>query len=215
MNINSDPARYFDEESQWSHEHGRRDFGSEILESMTYAEGKDILASLMESRIDKKKAFDKEYRRITRIANNYYAPDTFEHDFLIDALWVMTDMRNDKGNYDQLSVLEKYWLFNEARKPTKETRHHSKEDFKGLIVSAKLVEIESLCINRCKRSGAHRLTCLCPFHEEKSPSFTVFIDTNTFYCFGCGVYGDAISYYQKLFGVSFVEAVKRLTGRSV
>lgn len=39
---------------------------------------------------------------------------------------------------------------------------------------------------------------LCPFHNEKTPSFTVYNDTQSFYCFGCGAGGDAIGFIKKL-----------------
>ncbi len=39
--------------------------------------------------------------------------------------------------------------------------------------------------------------CNCPFHSEKTPSFTVFPDTQSFYCFGCGAGGDVITFIRK------------------
>ena len=60
-----------------------------------------------------------------------------------------------------------------------------------------------------KKSGAYYKAC-CPFHEEKTPSFTVFIDKGTFKCFGCGEYGNSISFLMKHEGFTFKEAVKEL-----
>lgn len=51
---------------------------------------------------------------------------------------------------------------------------------------------------------------LCPFHNEKTPSFTLYPDTQSFYCFGCGASGDAIELTARLFGLTAIEAVKRL-----
>lgn len=51
---------------------------------------------------------------------------------------------------------------------------------------------------------------LCPFHEENTPSFTIFNEENKFHCFGCQTHGDAIDFYMKTRGVEFVEAVKGL-----
>ena len=55
---------------------------------------------------------------------------------------------------------------------------------------------------------------LCPFHSEKTPSFYVYPDTQSFYCFGCGAAGDAISFAQKINSISYPEAVKLLAGRA-
>jgi DNA primase len=54
---------------------------------------------------------------------------------------------------------------------------------------------------------------LCPFHKEKSPSFNVSPDRGTYYCFGCGAKGDAISFLQEFEGLSFVESLTRLAER--
>lgn len=53
---------------------------------------------------------------------------------------------------------------------------------------------------------------LCPFHKEKSPSFTVNDDKGFFHCFGCGAHGDAIGFVKDFEGISYVEAVERLAG---
>jgi DNA primase len=64
-----------------------------------------------------------------------------------------------------------------------------------------------------KRVGL-RLTGLCPFHQEKSPSFSVNPQEGLYYCFGCGASGDAISFVRAVDGVDFVEAVERLAARA-
>lgn len=63
-----------------------------------------------------------------------------------------------------------------------------------------------------KRSGSNWLG-LCPFHQEKTPSFNVNPAKGIFHCFGCGVGGDAIDFVMKLEGLSFPEAVKFLAKR--
>ena len=54
---------------------------------------------------------------------------------------------------------------------------------------------------------------LCPFHSEKSPSFYVYPDTQSFYCFGCGAGGDAITFTKKINSIDYPEAVKLLADR--
>jgi hypothetical protein len=61
-----------------------------------------------------------------------------------------------------------------------------------------------------KKSGT-RFLALCPFHNEKHPSFVVFPETNTFYCFGCGEHGDVIKLTMGIEGVDFKQAVQILS----
>ena len=65
-----------------------------------------------------------------------------------------------------------------------------------------------------KRAGGGSLKGLCPFHDEKSPSFHVTPSRNLFHCFGCNTGGDVISFIQQIDHLSFTEAVERLAGRA-
>jgi DNA primase len=62
---------------------------------------------------------------------------------------------------------------------------------------------------KLKRAGANMSAC-CPFHSEKSPSFTVSPTKQFYHCFGCGAHGTAISFLMEYSGLGFVEAVKDL-----
>ena len=64
------------------------------------------------------------------------------------------------------------------------------------------------------RHRGRTYTGLCPFHNEKTPSFTVYPDTQSFYCFGCGAAGDVINFVRKISNLGYVEAVKQLAGRA-
>jgi DNA primase len=64
-----------------------------------------------------------------------------------------------------------------------------------------------------RRAGADSLKGLCPFHDEKSPSFHVRPNHGHFHCFGCGEGGDVYAFVQKIEHVSFVEAVEVLADR--
>ncbi|WP_228389516.1 DNA primase [Cumulibacter manganitolerans] len=64
-----------------------------------------------------------------------------------------------------------------------------------------------------RNSGGGNLKGLCPFHDEKTPSFSVSPGRGFFYCFGCGESGDVISFVQKIDHVSFTEAVEQLADR--
>ena len=64
-----------------------------------------------------------------------------------------------------------------------------------------------------KKAGRNFLG-LCPFHREKTPSFTVSPDKQMFYCFGCGEGGNAVSFLMKLNHLTFPEAVRHLAGKT-
>lgn len=69
--------------------------------------------------------------------------------------------------------------------------------------------IENL-INKPMRKSGNKLVGVCPFHEEKHPSFYIYPDTNSYYCFGCNQGGNAINFVRLLYGFSFREAVEYL-----
>lgn len=64
-----------------------------------------------------------------------------------------------------------------------------------------------------KRAGADSMKGLCPFHDEKSPSFHVRPNHGLFHCFGCGEGGDVFAFLQKIEHVGFVESVEQLADR--
>ena len=64
-----------------------------------------------------------------------------------------------------------------------------------------------------RRAGT-RWAGLCPFHTEKSPSFSVNAELGVYYCFGCGAKGDAITFVREVEHLDFVEAVEKLAGRA-
>ncbi|MCN0151827.1 DNA primase [Salinispora arenicola] len=65
-----------------------------------------------------------------------------------------------------------------------------------------------------RSAGGGNLKGLCPFHDEKSPSFNVSPARNVWYCFGCGAGGDAIKFLMDAEHLSFVESVERLAARA-
>ena len=66
---------------------------------------------------------------------------------------------------------------------------------------------------RLRKAGAQNYTGLCPFHKEKSPSFSVHAVRQFYHCFGCGVSGDVFSFVAKIENVTFPEAVRIVAGK--
>ena len=64
------------------------------------------------------------------------------------------------------------------------------------------------------RRRGRTLSGLCPFHNEKTPSFVVYPDTQSFYCFGCGAAGDVINFVRRYNNLGYVESVKQLASRA-
>ncbi|HEV3334259.1 MAG TPA: DNA primase [Bryobacteraceae bacterium] len=66
---------------------------------------------------------------------------------------------------------------------------------------------------RLRKSSAYRYTGLCPFHSEKTPSFSVHASKQFYHCFGCHKHGDVLQFVMEIEGVSFYEALKSLAER--
>jgi DNA primase len=77
-----------------------------------------------------------------------------------------------------------------------------------LLTRVDIVEIVSQQLS-LKKAGIH-LKGLCPFHTEKTPSFTVSPSRQTYHCFGCGAHGNALGFLMAQHGLGFVEAVRDL-----
>src|SRR3984957_11456093 len=81
-------------------------------------------------------------------------------------------------------------------------------DFKEIVKQqADIVRIVGDYV-KLKKAGAQNYSGLCPFHNEKTPSFSVHATRQFFHCFGCGVSGDVFSFVQKIENVTFPEAVR-------
>jgi DNA primase len=84
----------------------------------------------------------------------------------------------------------------------------SSEDFKETVKQqADIVRIVGDYI-KLKKAGAQNYSGLCPFHGEKTPSFSVHATRQFYHCFGCGVSGDVFSFVQKIENITFPEAVR-------
>lgn len=81
-----------------------------------------------------------------------------------------------------------------------------------LKLRSDITEIASSYVN-LKRHGRN-MVGLCPFHGEKTPSFNIYTENGSFYCFGCGAGGDVITFIMKIENLDYVEAVKFLAQRA-
>jgi DNA primase len=79
-----------------------------------------------------------------------------------------------------------------------------------LISRLDIIDVVSARI-RLKKAGKNYSAC-CPFHNEKTPSFTVSPDKQFYYCFGCGATGSAVKFVMEFDGLEFPDAVEKLAG---
>lgn len=86
-----------------------------------------------------------------------------------------------------------------------------KEFIQQLVMTCDIEDVISSYVV-LKKGGRHK-KCLCPFHNEKTPSMVVYTDTQSFYCFGCNTGGDVISFIMAIENLDYVEAIKFLSQR--
>jgi hypothetical protein len=78
-----------------------------------------------------------------------------------------------------------------------------KEEIRSRHRLEEMVENDGVKLRRC----GNRASGCCPFHQERTPSFYIFLDKQRFYCFGCSEKGDIFDYVMKMNGISFKEAL--------
>jgi len=87
------------------------------------------------------------------------------------------------------------------------------EDLDEVRRRANIVDIAAEYM-QVRKAGSGRFKALCPFHQEKTPSFSIDVTKNLFHCFGCQKGGDVITLIQELEQLTFVEAVERLAEKT-
>src|SRR2546428_5987929 len=87
------------------------------------------------------------------------------------------------------------------------------EDLEAVRERSDIVQVISGYL-QLKKAGRDSLSGLCPFHTEKTPSFSVSPSKQLFHCHGCGEGGSVFTFLQKLLNLSFPEAVERLAATS-
>jgi hypothetical protein len=101
-------------------------------------------------------------------------------------------------------------LFKDQIRHRRELALYSKTTHRLNVSSAKAVPLESLFELQKARRTSEKIHCCCPLHNDKTPSFCIYLKTNSFHCFGCHEGGDTVVFVQKLHNFSFKEAVNFL-----
>jgi len=100
------------------------------------------------------------------------------------------------------------WVSQERKNYKRSKSHISEED----IQQARKASIEDIAIPHLEqvRKVGENYIALCPFHQEKRPSFYLYIGSNSYHCYGCGAHGDVINLIMELHNLTFLQAVRFL-----
>jgi hypothetical protein len=134
----------------------------------------------------------------------------------------------DRSSSDLNKLISREWLkLNEAADVAAARRHIRRLSFATApksnssrrisnvdIEAARAAPIQTLLSNITLKPSGRNLKGLCPLHEERTPSFCLYPDTNSFYCFGCHKGGGPIELAKFLYNYKFPDAVHWLTGKS-
>ena len=91
-----------------------------------------------------------------------------------------------------------------------ERRHFSKDEMDTVRANNGLVDVIGRRVALKKQGHEHK--GLCPFHDEKTPSFAVNEAKGFYHCFGCGAHGDVIGFVMRTESIDIAEAIARLLG---
>jgi hypothetical protein len=151
------------------------------------------------------------------------AMDADEKDFVLDEI---ADVLPDHA--DMIKETLTYAMPGILAEITRQDQHHQDETLAAQEDLARRIRESDIALVRernqiddvigeyvaLRQVGEGTVKGLCPFHDEKTPSFNVRPTHGTFHCFGCGEGGDVIAFLTKIDHLSFVEAVERLAERA-
>lgn len=154
-----------------------------------------------------KEIIKKKEKDITKALNNVYMLETdkFSEWFGEEVIktFMMPDLIKMEKELFRLNSFQ--YLLNPKQK------NNERHNFKEKIEIAKQYPIATLSGNTLDiRKAGQNFIASCPFHQEKTPSFYIYPETNRFYCFGCQIKGDVINLTMLLHGINFKEAVAKL-----
>ena len=119
--------------------------------------------------------------------------------------WLLEDLIGEKER-----LIKQYRFFLSSLKPNAKQVKGKITD--SDIAHAKSVPIVNYYYGHLNKRG-NMLVGICPFHADKGPSFTIYTDTNKFWCFGCSAGSDVIDYIMKRNNCTFLEAVKTILNK--
>lgn len=168
-----------------------------------YPEGKDIIKAKIQEWEDRSREICDSIRRKLVVMKQYNSEEN-----VIEFYRYWLKITDGKELYEaerHLMRLKRLLFATKNQLPKGHISEHAKQQ-------SLATPIESLIEQDLRKSGKN-LTCLCPLHKEKNPSFFIYPETNNFWCFGCNQGGDVITFVRLLHGYTFKEAVHYLLNK--
>ena len=122
-----------------------------------------------------------------------------------------TDCQRDVESFAHFSTFQKTTCNNSIAQPQKKSTENCKIFETDLFSQVKYSLNLTVVVDYYGVQVNSKHFALCPFHQEKTPSFKVYTDNNTYHCFGCGEHGTVIDFTMKYFGLSNIDAVRKLS----
>lgn len=166
--------------------------------------GLDALVELLEMKKEQQKQLSEEHNQLEAKRDT----PAFDEQRLSDVFvryWAVSD---DVEFIDK--EIKKYTNQQEIKKAGYEITEELITEVKDSISIPMMCKQQGISM---KRSGSDKVTILCPFHDEDSPSCMVYVEQDSWWCFGCGQGGDALKFYMLLTELDFVPAMHQLVER--
>lgn len=173
----------------------------EVLDA--FPEAKEIVPAKLKEREEDKKALSRWFNRMMQLIREEPEGDREVYRSLFKDKY-KAELKNIQGHIWRL----KAYLDPELAREEKTSRV-SVENAKQTPILDVFCGLAGVDHSFLKRSG-DKYFAICPFHEEKTPSFCLFVKDNRYHCFGCGESGDSISLVEKLKNIEFKEAIALL-----
>lgn len=192
--INPEKEFYDDLEREWR-KSSKRYANQDILG--IFPEAKEIIPEKIVKRREQYSKIEKKAKELLKKARELAGDDTWFTESVIKAFYIPDLIKHSNNIMRLRSYLQ--------------PKSEFVEDFDRKIERAReypILELSSGVMDLRIKGRAY--SALCPFHNEKTPSFFIYPESNTYHCFGCGVHGDAISLAQHIYNIPFKEAVLKL-----
>lgn len=159
--------------------------------------------------IRRKRALLRDLRRFDDAIDRIYAESNYADEVKQVLVVIIQTWKEIDPEMEELKKIDQYLRIIPNQAKEGEPVPTQREQLN--IEKAKQVPIQSLFDPQHPREISSSISCCCPFHNERTPSFVIYKKSNRYKCFGCSESGDSIHFYMKMHNVDFPTAVRALT----